>query len=110
GGGAPVGAMKGWWPSAARDRAGRLWFVTAGGLAVVDPMQLTHDPAPPPIRVESLTADGRELDRAGNVRLPSNTARIEVRYSAVDLTAASKLHFRDRLEGVGGARGEGGAP
>jgi signal transduction histidine kinase/ligand-binding sensor domain-containing protein len=91
--------VKLWWPSAARDRDGRLWFVTAGGLAVVDPMQLIHDPAPPPIRVESLTADGRELDRAADVRLASNTARIEVRYSAVDLTAASKLHFRYRLDG-----------
>ncbi len=85
-------------PSSTRDTDGRLWFVTSVGLALVDPNRLATVPAPGPVRVEELIADGRRLEPQSHLRLGPRTSRIQIDYSILSLAAATKLRFRYKLD------------
>ena len=88
-------------PVAWRDRAGALWFAMVKGAACVDPATaLGSNPAPPPARVEELTADGKvvPLDFGRSPVLPAGTQKFELRYTALNLTAPERSRFRYRLE------------
>lgn len=90
---------------------GRLWFATGLGLAVIDPRNLPRVRRPPPPRLEFALVDGEPVTPGAAVTLPNGTAALRVEYSAVSLSAASKLRFRYMLVPVdedwvqaGGAR------
>ena len=85
--------------SAARDAAGRLWFVGGRGVTVVDPRIVGQTHPPAPIRVERLAVNGRPLP-AGEAALPSGVERLEIDYTATDLTSPIRTRFRYRLDGV----------
>lgn len=88
---------------AIRARDGGLWFVTARGLTVIDPGELRTDDAAQPVRIEGIFADGTRVLPAtaenGPVRLPAGTSRVEVEFTALNLTSPLKQQFRYRLEG-----------
>src|SRR5262249_48720450 len=50
-------------PLSVRTPDGRLWFSTAGGLAVVDPRELPQNPIVPAVHIEDISADGVRLSR-----------------------------------------------
>src|SRR5262249_3453436 len=81
-------------PSAARDRDGRLWFVTANGLTVVDPRRADLPHLAPPVRIESLIVDGRPSDVIAPVRIPAGASRLEFDYTAFAFSSPGKLRFR----------------
>jgi signal transduction histidine kinase len=83
----------------ARSRDGRLWFVTGGGLTVIDPDVLDDPPAASPVRVEQITADDKGLAPARDMRLPPRTSRLQIDYTVVNLNSPLKTNFRYRLEG-----------
>ena len=88
-------------PVAWRDHLGALWFSTVKGAARVDPaLALAFEGAPPPSRVEELSADGRAvpLGPDGPPVLPAGTQKFEVRYTALNLTSPERSHFRYRLD------------
>jgi signal transduction histidine kinase/ligand-binding sensor domain-containing protein len=85
-------------PAGWKSRDGRLWFPTINGVAIIDPR--TPDAVmPPPIVIERVAVDDRELDRAGPIVLPSGRMRLEIAYTALSLTAPERSQFRYRLEG-----------
>jgi diguanylate cyclase (GGDEF)-like protein len=86
-------------PSVWRGRNGRLWFPTSRGVAVVDPSNLPNSPPPPPVVIESVWVDSRELAPHGVVALPPGAAKLEIRYTALSLTGADRTRFRVRLDG-----------
>lgn len=92
-----------WWshPSAVRTGDGLLWLVTGTGIAVVDPQGLPVPWAPTRPRVARATMDGRPVQATDHVRVPAGTANLQVEYTALALSGASKLRFRYRLEGLG---------
>lgn len=87
-------------PVAWRDRTGALWFATVKGAVRVDPaLALLANSAPPPVRIEELKADGQTVP-LGDTRdpgLPAGTRRLELRYTALSLTAPQHNRFRYRL-------------
>ena len=86
-------------PNAARASDGTLLFVTSVGLVAVDPHRLLDRPAPVLIRVDGVSADGRDIDmRAGEAAIPSPTSRLAIRYSLLNLTGG-RSRFRHRLDG-----------
>jgi signal transduction histidine kinase len=110
-------------PSGCRSRDGRLWFPTVKGLAVIDPSKVTLNPLPPPVVIEEALVDdvAAPLVRATTAaeRSPSGLAnglsmdptqlqmgpgkqRVEFRFTALSLTAPQKVHFKYKLEGLGG--------
>jgi signal transduction histidine kinase/ligand-binding sensor domain-containing protein len=44
-------------PSGCKDRAGRIWFPTARGVAVIDPRTIRPNDVPPPVVIEQIAAD-----------------------------------------------------
>ena len=87
------------WPAAARSADGRLWFATSRGLAVIDPARLSaRDSTRAPI-IDRVIVDGREFPAGGQVLVPPGTAKLEIHYGALDLSAPQSLRFRYRLEG-----------
>ena len=86
-------------PNAWRARDGRLWFPTTKGVVVVDPAHLSFNDRPPLPHIEDMVADEGHVSLAAAVRLPPGTRRLEIRYTAPDLSSPERTQFRYRLEG-----------
>ncbi|MEM7357017.1 MAG: two-component regulator propeller domain-containing protein, partial [Acidobacteriota bacterium] len=83
-----------------RSRDGRLWFPTMGGLAILDPEELTHDLPPAPVHVERLIAGDREHRTAsGQILLSAEERSFRIEYTALSFRAPDRLRFRHILEG-----------
>jgi ligand-binding sensor domain-containing protein len=85
--------------SAVRAKDGRLWFVSGRGVTVVDPKAHADSITVAPVRIESVAADGQRVNLTKDSVLPPRTARIDIDYSALNLSAPSKTRFRYRLDG-----------
>ena len=94
----------GYGPNAAKSIDGRLWFVSADGLSVVDPAHLPFNALPPPVHVESVTADRQTYDISapgnGRLRLGARIRDLAIEYTATSLGVPEKVLFRYRLEGL----------
>ncbi len=84
-----------------RDAQGQLWFATGFGVVILDPSKIPPNQRSAPPQIESVSLDGRMigLPEAG-VTLPGRASTLTIEYTAVSVSAASKLRFRYRLEGV----------
>lgn len=87
---------------AIRSDDGRLWFVTGRGLTVLDPAALRTTERVHPVRVEGILANGTRVPIGAGIELPAGTTRLEVEYTAINLTSPLRQHFRYRLEGFDG--------
>ena len=91
-------------PAVWKSRDGRLWFPTSKGVVAVDPRTMRVDRVPPPVYVSQVLADKRPLAmRAGNnatIHIPPGRGELEFRYTAVSLSAAEKVRFKYKLEGI----------
>jgi diguanylate cyclase (GGDEF)-like protein len=83
-----------------RDRSGRLYVSTRGGLAVIDPSRLSSERPPVPVRIEAFRADGKRVEGPGPWVLPPDTRRVEFLFTALDPARAPELTFAKRLEGL----------
>jgi len=86
-------------PAAARAADGRLWFVTAKGVARIDPRALQRNELRPNVLIEKLVTDSETLTPASLLELPAGTRRLEIHYTALSLFAPERVRFRYRLEG-----------
>ncbi|MGE0043759.1 MAG: two-component regulator propeller domain-containing protein [Vicinamibacterales bacterium] len=95
------GSGGGFDPSGLKDRDGRLWFSTLGGIVVVDPRHIALNTVPPPVVVENATLDEVRTVRAGagGIVVPADTRGIEIAYTAFSLLAPNRVRFRYRLDG-----------
>lgn len=87
------------YPNVIRANDGTLWFATTAGLSLVNPRNLQENRPAPPVIVEAVIVDGRELGPRPSIRLPSSTSKLEVSYTAPAVGAATKVRFRHMLEG-----------
>jgi signal transduction histidine kinase len=86
------------YPNAARLSDGTLWFVTSGGVTVLTPGGLHEALRPAAPRIERAIADAQVL-APSPVRLPPRTVHLQVDYTSLTLSAASRVRFRYKLEG-----------
>lgn len=86
----------GYSPRVAKSTDGRLWFVAADGVQVLDPRHLSTNKLPPPVHIEQIIADHRAIS---NIRLPALTRDLEIDYTALSLVAPEKNRFKYKLEG-----------
>jgi signal transduction histidine kinase/ligand-binding sensor domain-containing protein len=87
-------------PTATQTTDGKLWFVTGGGITVVDPRDFRRSATSIPARIERVTADDQPVDFTQGAVLPAGMSKLLIEYTAINLTSPTKLHFRHRLEGV----------
>ena len=82
--------------TAVRAGDGTLWFVTSRGLSVVDPESLAPARPSPHVTIDDIRADDRHVSGAS---LTAGTRKVEIDYTAPELTYPLKTRFRYRLEG-----------
>jgi ligand-binding sensor domain-containing protein/signal transduction histidine kinase len=98
-------------PAGWRTHDGRLWFATDNGLVSLQPADVTINPLPPPVSVESLLVDGElfasSLDLGKNVadlrrplNIPAGRTQFEFRFTALSFTAPDNVRFQYRLAGL----------
>lgn len=87
-------------PTAVETSDGKLWFTVAGGIVWLDPAHITRNLLPPPVYVESVEVNGAQYIRPTSLNLPPRTTNLEIRYTALSLTAPDRVSFRYKLDGV----------
>jgi signal transduction histidine kinase len=85
-------------PRVARTEDGRLWFVTASGITIIDPRTLPSTRAVTPVHIVSVSLDQRESAPVARMRIPSGIRSLQIDYGVVDLTSAINARFRYRLD------------
>jgi signal transduction histidine kinase len=103
----------GFFPAGLKTKDAKLWFPTAKGLVMADPSQMKQkaNPLPPPVYIEEVLADGKSIMTAPLFRGVGETApaplvlakgarRLELKFSALSLTAPEQVRFKHRLEGL----------
>jgi diguanylate cyclase (GGDEF)-like protein len=96
--GLPTAECVGASPAVTRARDGRLWVSTTRGLAVLDPQSRLRNDVAPPVHIEEALLDGIPAP-PGALRVPPDTQRLELHYTAVGLRAPELMQFRYRLDG-----------
>ena len=86
-------------PTAVRSTDGRLLFSTSNGVIWIDPAQHALKHATPKPVIESFIVDGRRLSAHQLSRLGPQPRRVEIAYSALNLSGHPGLHFRYQLKG-----------
>jgi signal transduction histidine kinase len=86
-------------PTAARASDGRLWFSTTEGVAIIDPRHLPRNLVPPPVTIEAIKADRRQVAISSGLDFRPNTKDLEFDYAALSLVAPERVRFRYKLEG-----------
>jgi len=89
----------GFQPAGWKGRDGRLWFPTIRGAVVVDPATLRVNAEAPPVVLERLVADGRDVGPSSGQKLPAGTRSVEIHYTGLSFFAAERVRFQYRLDG-----------
>ena len=86
-------------PSGWRSRDGALWFPTPAGVAWIHPGEVKPLQPPPPVMIERVLVDGKELSLDA-AAAPSGSRRFEIDYTSLWLAAPERVRYRYRLSGV----------
>lgn len=94
-------------PNCARTRDGRLWFLMLQGLVSIDPRTLAPDRLPPPVALERVMVDGRDLAlpvsgsarKSPGVVVPPGAARLEFHYAGLSFATPERVRYRYRMKG-----------
>lgn len=96
-----VGALvKGYYGSVlVKAGDGKIWVTTDSGLARIDPARLP-DALPPPVSIEAVRIQGREIAITDAAEIPSGTTDLEIDYTSLTFSTPERVRFRYRLEGA----------
>lgn len=89
----------GFQPAGWRTRDGRLHFPTMRGVAIVDPSRLVRNQLAPPVVLERVLIDNKELPPNGPLVVPPGKGQLEFQFTAPSFVAPEKIQFRYMLEG-----------
>jgi signal transduction histidine kinase/ligand-binding sensor domain-containing protein len=85
----------------ALDAAGRLWFATNKGLAMIDLLHLSQNRLPPTVQIRSLDAGGAARTPGDQpIAFAAGTDHVRIAYTALSLTDATANRFRYRIDGI----------
>ncbi|MEJ7578247.1 MAG: two-component regulator propeller domain-containing protein [Pyrinomonadaceae bacterium] len=83
-----------------RARDGRIWFPTVKGAVVIDPSRVEINEVPPPVHIESVTADSEVANTGGRAEFAPGKARFEFHYAGLSFVAPERVHYKYKLEGL----------
>jgi signal transduction histidine kinase/ligand-binding sensor domain-containing protein len=78
---------------------GKLWFATESGLQVLDPAHLYFNSLPPPVVIESLTANHLQVPKLESNDFAAGTRDFQIDYTALSFPNPAKVFFRYKLDG-----------
>ena len=85
-------------PSAIEGSDGKLWFAGSSGVVSVDPAVPEDPPRPPPITIQSVSADDRTYLLERPLQFPVHTSDVQFTYAAVSLSNPDAIRYRYKLE------------
>jgi ligand-binding sensor domain-containing protein len=86
-------------PSAWQSRDGGLWFPTIQGIALIRPSAIRANGHAPPVILESVLVDNREVPLAAKIRLAPGSRSLELHFTGVSFLSPEKMLFRYQLAG-----------
>jgi signal transduction histidine kinase/ligand-binding sensor domain-containing protein len=84
--------------SALQGSDGRLWFAEISGVVWLDPNRLAKPVSPPPITLQSVTADDKSYGSGASLTFPAHTSSVQITYAAVSLSDPEAIRFRYKLQ------------
>jgi PAS domain S-box-containing protein len=86
-------------PTAIEGTDGRLWFPSRNGVVWLDPAAYSEKrTVPPPITIQSVSADDTFYAPDPHLSLPAHTSSVQVSYTAVSLSDPEAIRFRYKLQ------------
>jgi hypothetical protein len=86
-------------PTAIEGTDGRLWFTSRNGVVWLDPAAHSEKRiVPPPITIESVSADDKFYAPDPHLSLPAHTSSVQISYNAVSLSDPEAIRFRYKLQ------------
>jgi hypothetical protein len=86
-------------PTAIEGTDGRLWFALRNGVVWLDPAAYSEKrTAPPPITIQSVSADDTFYAPDRRLSLPAHTSSVQISYNAVSLSDPEAIRFRYKLQ------------
>lgn len=95
-------------PTAIEGTDGRLWFTVSNGVVWLDPTRASSGTPPPPVSIQSVSADGKGYEPDQLPEFSADTASVQIGYAAVSLFNPDAIRFRYRLHETDGGWHEAG--
>jgi two-component sensor histidine kinase len=86
-------------PVASKTAGGELLFTSMKGLVVVEPGRMSTNTFVPPVYIDKVILNKKELPANRYAQAPAGAGDIEIHYAALSYSAPEKLRFRYILEG-----------
>jgi len=86
-------------PVGVRTKDGRLWFSATSWLLAFASAQGIRPGAVPPVVIQNMTIDGKEVDSATVKTLGPGRVNVAFQYTALTYVAPGRMNFRYMLEG-----------
>jgi signal transduction histidine kinase len=86
-------------PTATKSADGRLWFTTTDGIAAIDPRRIPMNTVPPPVVIQTVTADKRKFTIAPELHFPPKVRNLEIGFAALSFSIPERVLCRYKLEG-----------
>ncbi len=78
---------------------GKIWFPTPLGAVAIDPANIPVNQIAPPVHIERIRANSRELAVHGGQKVPPGPGELEFHFTAPSFVAPQKVRFRYQLVG-----------
>jgi PAS domain S-box-containing protein len=78
---------------------GRIWFPNPLGVVLIDPAHIPVNRVTPPVHIDRIRANGKEISRSADAIVPPGRGELEFQYNAPSFIAPQQVRFRYRLEG-----------
>jgi signal transduction histidine kinase/ligand-binding sensor domain-containing protein len=87
-------------PAGCKDREGRLWFPTQGGVAIIDPRNVSVNSNPPPVRIEGITINHAPVAFADTLYVHPGQDDLEITYTGLSFIDSERIRFKYTVEGL----------
>jgi signal transduction histidine kinase len=85
--------------SVTADSVGRIWFSMNRGISVVDPARFSRSSAPPLAQIQTVSADGAEVDLLHPIAISARRHRVTFGFAGLGLAVPERVRFRYALDG-----------
>ncbi len=78
---------------------GKIWFPTAQGVVMIDPTNIAANPVAPQVHIQSVSANGVELELRGTNTVNPGKGELAFHYAGLSFVAPETTRYRYQLKG-----------
>ncbi|MDQ6788075.1 MAG: histidine kinase [Acidobacteriota bacterium] len=87
-------------PAGIKTSDGRFWFPTQNGVVVINPNEVSLNPNPPPVEIETVLIERQAADFQNGIEIAAGDDNLEIRYTGISFIKPEQVKFRYRVEGL----------